>query len=72
MKEIKYTILFYVCENFCDFILLRFRFRYGKKLRFRFRFRFRNTTLYLCTYLLIVLFLAMRELSGIKLDLKAS
>jgi hypothetical protein len=27
MKEIKYTILYCVCDNFCDFILLRFRFR---------------------------------------------
>jgi hypothetical protein len=23
--EIKYTILYCVCENFCDYILLRFR-----------------------------------------------
>ncbi len=22
MKEIKYTILYFVCEKFCDFILL--------------------------------------------------
>ncbi len=34
MKEIKYTILYFVCEKFCDSILLRFRFHYGKKLRF--------------------------------------
>ncbi len=27
MKEIKYTILYCVCENFSDSILLRFRFR---------------------------------------------
>ncbi len=53
MKEI--TILYCVCENFFESILLRFpvpvplrsviksrfRFRYGKKLRFQ-RFRFRN------------------------------
>jgi hypothetical protein len=25
MKEIKYTVLYCVCENFCDSILLRFR-----------------------------------------------
>jgi hypothetical protein len=31
MKEIKHTILYCVCEIFCDSILLRFRFRYGKK-----------------------------------------
>jgi hypothetical protein len=37
MKEINRTILYCVCENFCDSILLRFRLRYGKKLRFRFR-----------------------------------
>ncbi len=39
MKEIKYTILYYVCENFCDSISLQFRFllRYGKKFWFRFR-----------------------------------
>jgi hypothetical protein len=42
MKEIKYTILYCVCENFCDTILLRFRFSYGKTLRFL-RFWFRNT-----------------------------
>jgi hypothetical protein len=42
MKEIKYIILYCVCENFCDSILFRFQFRYGKKLRFL-RFRFRNT-----------------------------
>jgi hypothetical protein len=35
MKEIKYTILYCVCENFCFFILLRFRIR----------FRFRNRTI---------------------------
>jgi hypothetical protein len=35
VKEIKYTILYCVCENFCDSILLpliyvlRFRLRYG-------------------------------------------
>jgi hypothetical protein len=38
MEEIKYTILYCVCENFFDSILLRFQFRFcfGKKLRFRF------------------------------------
>jgi hypothetical protein len=52
MKE----ILYYVCENFCDSILLRtvpvplrsvikllFRFRCGKMLLFVLLFRFRNT-----------------------------
>jgi hypothetical protein len=37
MNEIKYTILYCVCENFCDSILLLFRLRLDKKLRFRFR-----------------------------------
>jgi hypothetical protein len=44
MKEIKYTILYCACENFCDNILLlgrnryqlRFRFQLFDKLRFRF------------------------------------
>ncbi len=35
--EIKYTILYRVCEDFCDSILLRFRSRSVIKLRFRFR-----------------------------------
>jgi hypothetical protein len=26
MKEMKYTILNYVCDNFCDSYLLRFRY----------------------------------------------
>ncbi len=29
MKEMKYTILNYVCDNFCDSILLRFRYGSG-------------------------------------------
>ncbi len=49
VKEIRYTISYCVCENFCDSILLQFRFRRDKKLRFlrfRFRFQFRNTESY--------------------------
>jgi hypothetical protein len=44
MEEIKYTILYCVCENLFDSILLRFQFRFcfGKKLLFL-RFRLRNT-----------------------------
>ncbi len=34
MKEIKYTFLYFVCENFCDSILLRIRFRQGPKLNY--------------------------------------
>jgi hypothetical protein len=29
MKEMKYTILNYVCDNFCDSYLLRFRYGSG-------------------------------------------
>jgi hypothetical protein len=34
MKEIKYTILYVVCENFCDSILLRFRVRFRLLARY--------------------------------------
>ncbi len=30
MREIKYTVFYCVCENFCDSIFLRFRFRQAK------------------------------------------
>jgi hypothetical protein len=49
MKEIKYTTLYCVCENFSDSILLQFRIQFrfrNRNLRFRFllfstlRFRF--------------------------------
>ncbi len=42
-----HTILYCVCENFCDSIIsqIRFPLRLGKKLRFL-RFRFRNTGRY--------------------------
>ncbi len=33
MKEIKYTILYFVCENFCDSILLQFRIQLGFRNR---------------------------------------
>jgi hypothetical protein len=39
MKEFKYTVLYCVCENFCDFILQRFRIRFRNRNSLRFLFR---------------------------------
>jgi hypothetical protein len=48
---IKYTILYCVCKNFCDSILLRFRFPLRSVIKLRSssdtRFRFRNTASYI-------------------------